>query len=137
MKMAKFEARLAQPSDGDDIALAHRDSIRSIGPNFYPPDVVDDWHDGLTGDVYRRAMQNGEVFFIATENVDGKVLVLGFATDYRIEGSKHGTSVYVRGIAARRGIGSVLLGWPKRTPSSPGLHTSKSRPRLPGWSSTG
>ena len=37
-------------------------------------------------------------------------MVLGFASDYRIEGSKHGTSVYVRGIAARRGIGSVLLG---------------------------
>jgi putative acetyltransferase len=110
MKMAQFEARLAQPSDADDIALAHRDSIRSIGPNFYPPDVVDDWQDGLIGDVYRRAMERGEVVFIATENVDGKVLVLGFATDYRIEGSRHGTSVYVRGIASRRGIGSVLLG---------------------------
>jgi putative acetyltransferase len=110
MKMAKFEARLAQPSDADDIALAHRDSIRSIGPAFYPPDVVDDWQAGLTGDVYLKAMDRGEVFFIATENVDGKAVVLGFASDYRIEGSKHGTSVYVRGIAARRGIGSVLLG---------------------------
>jgi putative acetyltransferase len=110
MKMAKFEARLAQPSDVEDIALAHRDSIRSIGPAFYPPDVVDDWQGGLTGDVYLKAMDRGEVFFIATEEVDGKPLVLGFATDYRVEGSKHGTSVYVRGNAARRGIGSVLLG---------------------------
>jgi putative acetyltransferase len=110
MKMAKFEARVAQPSDADDIALAHRDSIRSIGPAFYPPDVVDDWQADLTGDVYLKAMERGEVFFIATEDLDGKALVLGFASDYRIDGSKHGTSVYVRGIAARRGIGSVLLG---------------------------
>jgi ribosomal protein S18 acetylase RimI-like enzyme len=53
-------------------------------------------------------MNGGEVFFIATGLVDGATLVLGFASDYRIEGSQHGTSVYVRGIAARQGIGSAV-----------------------------
>lgn len=109
MKIAEFEARRAHPSDADDIALAHRDSIRSIGPQFYPPNVVDDWAEGLTGDVYLKAMERGEVFFIATRKVAGKELVLGFASDYCIEGSTHGTSVYVRGDAARRGIGSALV----------------------------
>ena len=109
MKIAEFETRRAHPSDTDAIALAHRDSIRSIGPTFYPPHVVDDWEEGLTGDVYLKAMEGGEVFFIATGKVDGRALVLGFASDYCIEGSKHGTSVYVRGIAARRGIGSALF----------------------------
>lgn len=104
-----IEIRPALPSDADEIALAHRDSIRSIGPSFYPPDVVDAWEEGLTGDVYRKAMDGGETFFIATGRVDGRAMVLGFASDYRIEGSTHGASAYVRGLAARRGIGSSLL----------------------------
>ena len=101
--------RQADPSDVDAIADAHRDSIRSIGPAFYPPHDVDAWQHGLTGDVYLKAMRSGEVFFVATGNVDGTALVLGFASDYRIEGATHGTSVYVRGMAARRGIGTNLL----------------------------
>jgi ribosomal protein S18 acetylase RimI-like enzyme len=109
MTIAEFVTRRAHPSDADDIALAHRDSIRSIGPSFYPPHVVDDWEEGLTRDVYLQAMEGGEVFFVATAEIDGQPLILGFASDYRIEGSKHGTSVYVRGIAARHGIGSALL----------------------------
>jgi putative acetyltransferase len=109
MTIADLETRRAEPSDADEIALAHRDSIRTIGAAFYPPNVVADWEEGLTRDVYRKAMARGEVFFIATGTVDRKALVLGFASDYRIEGSTHGMSVYVRGIAARRGIGSALL----------------------------
>jgi ribosomal protein S18 acetylase RimI-like enzyme len=54
-------------------------------------------------------MDGGEVFFIALGNVGGKRAVLGFASDYRIEGQRHGTSVYVRGRSARQGIGSALL----------------------------
>lgn len=106
---APFETCLAQASDVDDIALAHRDSIRSIGPRFYPLSVVNDWEEGLTGSLYLRAMDGGEVFFIAKGAQDGKPLVLGFASDYSIDGPRHGTSVYVRGMAARRGIGSALL----------------------------
>jgi putative acetyltransferase len=109
MTIAGLETRRADRSDVDNIALAHRDSIRSIGPQFYPPNVVDDWSEGLTGDLYLRAMDGGEVFFIATGTVDGTHVVLGFASDYLIDGVKHGTSVYVRGSAARRGIGSQLL----------------------------
>ena len=110
MKIAGLTTRQAIPSDVDGIAEAHRDSIRSIGAGFYPPNVVDDWEEGLTGDVYLKAMEGGEVFFIATGTIDGRNVVLGFASDYCIEGPKHGTSVYVRGIAARQGIGSTLFG---------------------------
>jgi GNAT superfamily N-acetyltransferase len=49
------------------------------------------------------------VFFIALGEVDGRRAVLGFASDYCIEGPRHGTSVYVRGSWARQGIGSALL----------------------------
>jgi len=109
MTIVEYKTRQAHPPDADDIAVAHRDSIRSIGPRFYPPNVVDDWEEGLTGEVYVKAMEGGEVFFIATARIDGKAAVLGFATDYRIDGSQHGTSVYVRGSSARHGIGSALF----------------------------
>jgi GNAT superfamily N-acetyltransferase len=107
--IADLAIRQADLSDADGIADAHRDSIRSIGHAFYPPADVEAWKDGLAGGLYRRAMTGGEIFFIATGIVDGIPLVLGFASDYRIEGPIHGTSVYVRGIAARRGVGSALL----------------------------
>jgi len=109
MTITDIACRQAHRSDADHIALAHRDSIRAIGPTYYSPTVVDDWEEGLSGEVYLKAMESGEVFFIATGKVHGEALVLGFASDYRIEGSKHGTSVYVRGVAARRGIGSALF----------------------------
>ena len=102
-----FATRRAGPSDAEQIAIAHRDSIRTIGPLFYPPNVVDDWARDLTADLYMNAMAGGEIFFIAVSESDRSIL--GFATDYCREGTQHGTSVYVRGDATRRGIGSTLL----------------------------
>lgn len=109
MKISGIELRRAQPSDADAIAVAHLDSIRSIGPRFYPPEAVDDWSAGLTPDLYVRVMEeDGEVFFVATGEIEGKPAILGFAT-HRVEDGRHGTSVYVRGCAARRGIGTALF----------------------------
>lgn len=88
--------------------MAHLDSIRSIGPAFYPPDVVEAWGSGLTPDIYVTAMEGGEAFFIATGHINGEPAVLGFST-HRVDDAQDGTSVYVRGQAARRGIGSALL----------------------------
>lgn len=108
MQVEVFQTRRAGPADADNIAAAHRDSIRSIGPRFYPPNVVDDWGEGLTREMYVKAMEDGESFFVAVGEVGGQPAVLGFAT-HRTDRSHHGTSVYVRGYAARRGIGSALL----------------------------
>jgi putative acetyltransferase len=104
-----YEIRQATSSDADQIAAAHIDAIRSIGPRFYPPNVVDDWAEGLVGDVYVKAMAGGETFFIATTRIGDTGVILGFASVYRRDGSQFGTSVYVRGSAARRGIGSALF----------------------------
>lgn len=109
MEIAGFQTRRAGSSDVEAIAAAHRDSILSIGAAFYPPNVVADWQAGISRDLYLEAMERGEVFFIATGLLQDRPIVLGFASDYPIEGTKHGTSVYVRGSAARRGIGSALL----------------------------
>jgi hypothetical protein len=63
------------------------DSIRSIGPGFYDPDVVEAWGSGLTPELYIQAMDGGEAFFIATGELDGKTVVLGFAT-HRVDGDQ-------------------------------------------------
>ena len=95
--------------DADEIARTHRDSIETIGRHFYVAEIVSEWRSGLTPDLYRRAMEHGEVFFIAVDEHDR---VLGFST-HRVDGSQHGTAVYVRGSAARRGVGSACTGWQK------------------------
>lgn len=108
MKTLDFEIRRANRSDADDIAVAHRDSIRSLGALFYPAEIVHDWGARLTGDLYVKAMESGEVFYIAVGAIDGKPAVLGFAS-HRVEAKQHRTAVYVRGTASRRGIGSALF----------------------------
>ena len=107
--ISEFELRQAHASDAEAIALAHLDAIATLGAGHYPPDVIVAWSEGVAPKLYLDAMARGEVFFIATAEVDGEPLVLGFSSDYTIEGSVHGTSVYVRGLAARRGIGSSLM----------------------------
>ena len=107
--MSGVTTRRASEDDAPGIADAHRDSIRSIGPAFYPPQVVEGWQDGLRPEVYIKAMGRGEVFFVAEHHTMRGAVILGFASDYTIAGVDHGTSAYVRGTAARRGIGSALL----------------------------
>ena len=107
-----IEGLVIRRADVDDViplAEAHLDSIRSIGAAFYDPPAVHAWQAGICAELYRNAMEEGETFFIATRQLDGHSIVLGFASDYPIEGPVHGTSVYVRGSAARQGLGSALL----------------------------
>jgi GNAT superfamily N-acetyltransferase len=104
----RHETRVATAADAGAIADAHRDSIRTLGSAFYAADAIADWQDAVTGDLYLQAMDRGEVFFV-TCAAGQPARVLGFSSDYPIGGTLHGTSVYVRGSAARRGIGSALL----------------------------
>jgi GNAT superfamily N-acetyltransferase len=108
MSPADVQTRRAGSADAEAIALAHLDSIRSIGPAFYAPDVVEAWGSGIGPDLYVSAMEGGEAFFIAVGDLDGQTVVLGFAT-HRVDDDQDGASVYVRGRAVRRGIGTALL----------------------------
>jgi GNAT superfamily N-acetyltransferase len=108
MVPSEFHTRRADPGDAEVIAVAHLGSIRSIGPKFYPPDVVEAWCVGLTPDICVNAMQGGEAFFVAIGQLDDHDAVLGFST-HRIDDAQDGASVYVRGSVARRGIGTALL----------------------------
>jgi putative acetyltransferase len=102
-----FEIRRARPADVDEIAAAHVDSIRSIGPRYYGPDIVSDWVARLEGGFYVDPMARGELFFIAVRPLGDNPEVLGFSS-HRIDENEHRTAVYVRGTAARLGIGSAL-----------------------------
>lgn len=105
---AEFATRRAGPGDAAAIALAHIDSIHSIGPAFYPSRVVADWASAVAPAIYIDAMGGGEVFFVATGEMAGQSVVLGFSS-HRVDDARDGVSVYVRGGAARRGIGTALL----------------------------
>jgi GNAT superfamily N-acetyltransferase len=106
--IALIETRQANPADAEAILAAHLDSINSIGPHFYSPELVESWSAGLTPDVYVNAMEGREVFFIAVGPINGESAVLGFAS-HRVDDEQDGASVYVRGIASRCGIGTKLL----------------------------
>ena len=104
-----LDLRRATKSDVDGIADAHRDSIVQLGSQYYAPAIVSEWAGVVSRRLYLDAMDRGEVFFIATRAVAGHPSVLGFSSDYVISGTTHGTSAYVRPVAARRRIGSRLL----------------------------
>ena len=103
-----FELRRARPADVDEIAAAHLDSIRSIGPLSYDAAIVSDWGARVKGDLYLNAMACGEVFYVAIGELSGELQVLGFSS-HRIDDNEHRTAVYVRGRAARLGVGSALF----------------------------
>ena len=103
------DLRRATTKDVDAMAEAHRESISELGPRHYAVAIVQEWAEVVRPELYLQAMDRGEVFFVATGTVDGRSVVLGFSSDYVIERGRHGTSAYVRPVAARRGIGSRLL----------------------------
>ena len=107
--MRELEFRRATESDVEGIADAHRDSILQLGSAHYAEAIVNEWAAVVNPRLYLDAMRRGEVFFIATTKMAERPMVLGFSSDYVITGTTHGTSAYVRGAAARRGIGSRLL----------------------------
>jgi putative acetyltransferase len=108
VRAGQFEIRRAALADVDGIAAAHLDSIRSIGAQYYAAAIVNDWSARVRGDLYASAMARGEVFYIALGELDAKAEVLGFSS-HRIDEDEHRTAVYVRGQAARLGIGSALF----------------------------
>lgn len=103
-----FHIRRAGLADVGEIAAAHLDSIRSIGALHYDAPIVSDWGARISGDLYVDAMARGEVFFIAVGELGGKLEVLGFSS-HRTDAQEHRTAVYVRGNAARHGVGSALF----------------------------
>jgi len=131
MAIGAIETRKARPDDAAAILAAHLDSIRSLGPSFYPAEIVKAWGAGLTPSVYVKAMEGGEVFFIAIGPINGQSAVLGFAS-HRVDDDQDGASVYVRGVASRRGIGTKLLGLAEEHARAHGAKSIKIQASLAG-----
>jgi putative acetyltransferase len=125
------QLRRANTADAQAIASAHLDSIRSIGPAFYPPALVEAWSSGLTSETYVNAIEGGEVFFIATKRIGGAPAVLGFST-HRVDDNQDGVTVYVRGDAARQGIGTALLRLAEEHALARGATSLEIQASLPG-----
>jgi GNAT superfamily N-acetyltransferase len=104
---ASIDIRRAGVEDVDAIAAAHLDSIRTIGPRYYDAALVREWGARIGGTLYMTAMARGEAFFIAADaHVPGEIR--GFSS-HRVDAGVHGVAVYVRGRAARCGLGTALL----------------------------
>ena len=103
---------IIRPALEDDLAAlesAHRASILEIAPAYYPPEVIAWWGQKRGVDGYRRAMrEDGETYFIA-EEADRPGHVLGFSSHRELDGLHRLQGFYVRGSAARCGVGSKLL----------------------------
>jgi putative acetyltransferase len=110
MSDPRFLVRHATPADAEAIAAAHVASIRSLGAQAYDPATVEAWGAPRDGSRYRAAMEHGEVFFLALRRETGSQVeaALGFSS-YRLEAGKHRTAIYVRGGAARAGVGRALF----------------------------
>ena len=102
--MSDWRIRVADEADADAIAAAHLASIRELGSLAYDCEVIEAWGQPRDGSRYVAAMRQGWRFFVA-ESEEGEVL--GFSSGGISD--RADLAVYVRGTAARRGIGSALL----------------------------
>lgn len=138
--MQSFLVRPAGAADGEAIAAAHIDSIRTLGAQAYSEDVVADWGAPRTGERYRDAMSRGVLFFVAVPASGGNAgSVLGFSS-YAVEGDMHRTAVYVRAHAARQGVGRALFGAVEgaaRESGAPVLTIEAALGAIPFWTAMG
>ena len=79
----------------------------------------------------RQFVHAGEAFFIATGRLDHERVVLGFST-HRVDDAQDGASVYVRGRAARRGIGTLPLQRAEAHARAHGASSIQIQASLPG-----
>ena len=109
MAVKKFTVRSAVAADSEGISEVHMVSIRTLGAKAYDPEIIDDWGAPRSGELYRRSMEKGTLFFVAVEHEPDKdERILGFSS-YVFVGDKHRTAVYVRGDAGRSGVGTALF----------------------------
>ncbi len=97
--------RRALISDAAGIAEVHADSVRTLGSVAYAADIVAVWGAPRGAERYETAMRNGQAFFVA-ESPPG--CLVGFSSNGH-EKDGHHTAVYVRGEAARQGVGRALF----------------------------
>jgi putative acetyltransferase len=95
--------RRGTPDDASAIMRVHRDSILSLGLEFYNRTEVESWAAGLVPERYVEAMNEGGETFIVAVAVAGDLVGFCSFKDDELKG------LYIAPTAARRGVGSALL----------------------------
>lgn len=107
--MRGFKLRPAVPEDAAAIRSVRADSIRALGPAAYTPEQVTAWaNDAKTVRDYAQHIASGQVSTTLAMSGDGQVLGWSDYGFYAKTGT-HGLALYVRGDAARRGVGRALF----------------------------
>jgi GNAT superfamily N-acetyltransferase len=99
--------RPARLADAFDIATVHHGAVHAIAPQYYGPDVLDQWAPPVSLDrcerLYRDAQDSGTIQLVA--ELDGAIV--GFA-NFRPAGNEIAACYVAPGLTGR-GIGAQLL----------------------------
>ena len=134
MSSREFQTRLARLEDAAAIYEAHLDSIRSIGPAFYPLDVVEGWGAGLTPEIYVKAWRAGRRFSSRPVSSTVKPPCWDSPRIASMTRRMVYPSTSERGVAARNR--TMLLRLAEEHALDSGATSIRSRPRSPASSST-
>lgn len=108
-KELSYRIRLAIDADMPLIADVHQASINEIGHGFYSDDAMRFWGRKRDPEGYRKARDHEHEVYYVAEPTQQTGLIYGFSS-YKFEGGKHRLQgMYVRGTAARNGVGRALL----------------------------
>ena len=137
---SEYVVRRATDNDADALADVHGDSVRTLGARDYPPAVVAEWGAPRSGSRYRAGMARGVIFFVAVQTTPATTeSVLGFAS-YAVEGERHRIAVYIRGSAARQGLGRRLYEAAEavaRSVGAPAIAIEAALGAVPFWTAVG
>lgn len=93
--------RAGLPGDAPRLHEIHSNATRTLCSPYYEPAVIDGWLEGRTPAIYVPLLKRGALFVAET---DSGILGFGEATPGSV------LAVYVDPAAARRGIGTAILG---------------------------
>ncbi len=138
--MPAFTIRQATAEDAAAIADVHGDAVRNLGAAHYPAEIIAEWGAPRPAQRVRDTMDRGGIFFVATSSESqGAESVLGFSA-YAVEGDMHRIAVYVRGSAARRGVGRAVYAAAEsfaRAAGAPAIRIEAALGAVPFWTALG
>ena len=138
--MPAFTVRQATAEDAAAIADVHGDAVRGLGAVHYPPEIIAEWGAPRPPSRVRDSMDRGGIFFVAIDPEQEDIeSVLGFSS-YAVDGDMHRIAVYVRGSAARQGVGRAVYTAAEsvaRAAGAPAIYVEAALGAVPFWTALG
>jgi putative acetyltransferase len=140
VKRTPVRTRRAGPADAAAICDAHGDSILMVASADYPSDVIADWAASSSPERVTSQIAEGVPFFIAVQSLPHQEdRILGFAS-HSTAGDGHHIAVYVRGTAARQGVGRAVYALAEahaRTQGATEIVVESATGAVPFWTTMG